>query len=196
MSFSPWGFVGWQNNRLEGAYYAGQKWPWQEKDIQAKLSVLSSRFWPAAMLQDHFSGPSGSPFRAPPGPSLWLPWGWGPFSQWGEMLTFSWKLVNITMNSFHTQAHGCPRWPACLPWWNLGPTSPQPWLLQATLLVKNLPFNAGDDKDMGSIPGSGRSPGGGHGNPLEYSCLKNPMDRGAWRATVHGVTKGQTRLSN
>ena len=48
---------------------------------------------------------------------------------------------------------------------------------------------------MGSIPGSGRSPGGGHGNPLQYSCLENPMDRGAWRATVHGVAKSWTRLS-
>ena len=46
--------------------------------------------------------------------------------------------------------------------------------------------------DLGSIPGSGRSPGGGHGNPLQYSCLENPMDRGAWWATVHGVTKSQT----
>ena len=46
----------------------------------------------------------------------------------------------------------------------------------------------------GSIPGSGRSPGGGHGNPLQYPCLENPMNRGAWRATVHGVAKGQTRL--
>ena len=49
--------------------------------------------------------------------------------------------------------------------------------------------NAGD---LGSIPGSGRSPGGGNSNPLQYTCLKNPMDRGAWRATVHGVTKRQT----
>ena len=48
---------------------------------------------------------------------------------------------------------------------------------------------------MGSIPRSGRSPGGGHGNPLQYSCLENPIDRGAWRATVHGVTESQTRLS-
>ena len=47
---------------------------------------------------------------------------------------------------------------------------------------------------QGSIPGLGRSPGGGHGNPLQYSCLENPMDRGAWRATVHGVTKSRTRL--
>ena len=56
-------------------------------------------------------------------------------------------------------------------------------------MVKNLPANAGDLRDGGSIPGLGRSPGGGHGNPLQYSCLENPMDRGAWQAPVHGVTK-------
>ena len=50
--------------------------------------------------------------------------------------------------------------------------------------------------DLGSIPGSGRSPGEGNGNPLQYSCLENPMDRGAWRATVHEVAESQTRLSN
>ena len=61
-------------------------------------------------------------------------------------------------------------------------------------MVKNSPANAGDVRDLGSIPGSGRSPGGGHGNPLEYSCLENPTNRGAWWATVHGVTKSQTRL--
>ena len=60
--------------------------------------------------------------------------------------------------------------------------------------VKNPPANVGDLRDVGSIPGSGRSPGGGHGNPLQYSCLENPMDRGAWRATVHGVVKSRTRL--
>jgi len=53
-------------------------------------------------------------------------------------------------------------------------------------LIKNPPANAGD---AGSIPGSGRCPGEGNGNPLQYSCLGNPMDRGAWEATVHGVTK-------
>ena len=57
------------------------------------------------------------------------------------------------------------------------------------LVVKNLPVNAGDVRDMGSIPGLGRSPGGGHGNPLQYSCLENPMDRGALQASVHGVAK-------
>ena len=60
---------------------------------------------------------------------------------------------------------------------------------QLALVVKNPPANEGDMGDTGSIPGAGRTPGGGHGNPLQYSCLKNPMDRGAWRATVHGVTK-------
>ena len=57
------------------------------------------------------------------------------------------------------------------------------------LLVKNLPATAGDVRDTGSIPESGRSPAGGHGNSLQYSCLENPIDRGAWRATVHEVTK-------
>ena len=56
-------------------------------------------------------------------------------------------------------------------------------------VVKNLPANAGNAKDMGSVPGWGRSSGGGNGNPLQYSYLENPMDRGAWRATVHGVAK-------
>ena len=59
-------------------------------------------------------------------------------------------------------------------------------------MVKNLPANAGDIRDAGSIPGLGRSPGGGHGNPLQYSCLKNPMDRGAWWAMVHGVSQSDT----
>ena len=63
-------------------------------------------------------------------------------------------------------------------------------------MVKNLPANAGDTGDVGSIAGSGRSPGGGNGNPLQYSCLENPVDRGAWRATVHSVTKSQIQLSN
>ena len=54
--------------------------------------------------------------------------------------------------------------------------------------------NAGDVEDLGSIPGSGRSPGGGHGNPFQYSYLENLMDRGAWWAVVHGVTKNQTWL--
>ena len=61
-------------------------------------------------------------------------------------------------------------------------------------VVKNLPVNAGGIRDVGSFSGLGRSPGGGHGNPLQYSCLDNPMDRGTWGVTVHGVTKSQTQL--
>ena len=63
---------------------------------------------------------------------------------------------------------------------------------QASRVVKDLPANAGDVRDPGSIPGSGRSPGGGNGNPLQYSCLKNSMDKGAWQATVHSVPKSWT----
>ena len=59
-------------------------------------------------------------------------------------------------------------------------------------MVKNLPASAGDIRDAGSIPGSVRSPGGGHGSPLQYSYLENPMERGVWQAIVHRVTKNQT----
>ena len=69
------------------------------------------------------------------------------------------------------------------------------WASQVALVVKNLPASAGNIRDAGLIPGLGRSPGGGHGNALQCSCLENPMDRGAWRATVHGVAKSQTRLT-
>ena len=61
-------------------------------------------------------------------------------------------------------------------------------------MVKNLPANAGDARDMGSIPGSGKSPAVGNGNPLQYSCLENSMDKGAWQTTVHGVRKSRTRM--
>ena len=62
-------------------------------------------------------------------------------------------------------------------------------------VIKNLPANAGDVRDAGSIPGLGRSPGGENGNPFQYSCLENSMDRGAWRAEVHGVSKNWTQLN-
>ena len=68
------------------------------------------------------------------------------------------------------------------------------WASQVVLVVKNLPANAGDIKDPGSVLELGRSPGGGHGNPLQYSCLENPIDRGVWQASVHGITKSRTRL--
>ena len=61
-------------------------------------------------------------------------------------------------------------------------------------VVKKPLANVGDRRDAGSIPGLGRSPGGGHGNPLQYSCLENPMDRGAWWDIAHGVVKSRTQL--
>ena len=69
------------------------------------------------------------------------------------------------------------------------------WASQVVLLVKNLLPSAGDARDAVLILESGRSPGGGHGNPLQFSCLGNPMDKGAWQATAHGVLKNKTRLS-
>ena len=79
---------------------------------------------------------------------------------------------------------------------------PENGLLKPPVSSQGLPLwrrnkeSATDEQDTGWIRGSGRSPGGGNGSPLQYSCLENPMDRGAWRATVHGVTKSQTRLKH
>ena len=73
---------------------------------------------------------------------------------------------------------------------------PLPWASQEALVVKIPPANAGDIRDVGSIPGLERPSGEGHGNPPQYSCLENPMDRRGWRATVHGVAKSRTRLRN
>ena len=69
------------------------------------------------------------------------------------------------------------------------------WLQVVALMVKNLLANAGNTRDAGSVPGLGRSPGEGNGTQLQYSCLENSIDIGAWRATVHGVAKSQTQLS-
>ena len=68
------------------------------------------------------------------------------------------------------------------------------WASQEALVVKNPPANPGDIRDGSSVPGSGRSPGGGHSNLLQYSCLENPMDKRAWQAIVHRVRKRQTWL--
>ena len=82
--------------------------------------------------------------------------------------------------------------------WQVTATGSQSWTCHwgfpGGAAVKNLPANAEDTRDVGSIPGSECSPGGGNGNPLQYSCLENFMDKGAWQATVHGVAKSQTQL--
>ena len=75
-------------------------------------------------------------------------------------------------------------------------TSPSRWGFPGGSLVKNPPASEGDTRDMCSVPGLGRSPGEGNRNPLQYSCLENSMDRGTWWATVHGVAKSQTQLSD
>ena len=93
------------------------------------------------------------------------------------------------------------------PWHQAKPGMPPPKIVVKQVKViwvhlKRKGFPGGSDGiesacstgDQGSIPGSGRSPGGGHGSPLQYSCLENPMDRGTWWATVHGVSQSQTRL--
>ena len=69
------------------------------------------------------------------------------------------------------------------------------WTSQLALIVKNVPANEGHIRDVGSILGSGRSHGGGHGNPLQYSCLENPMDRGPWQVTLYRVTKSWRQLN-
>ena len=76
--------------------------------------------------------------------------------------------------------------------WCLSGFKVENWASQVVLVVKNLTANAGNIRDSSSIPGSGRSTGGGHGNSVQYSCLENPMDRGAWRATIHRVTELDT----
>ena len=70
------------------------------------------------------------------------------------------------------------------------------WASQVALVVRNLTASARELRDVGLILGSRRSLGGGNGNPLQYSCLENPMNRGAWWAIVHGVARSQTRLSD
>ena len=69
-----------------------------------------------------------------------------------------------------------------------------PWASRVVLAIKNPPAKAGDVRDVGSIPGSGRSPGGEHGNPLQYFCLKNPTGKGAWPAAVHRLAQSRTPM--
>ena len=70
------------------------------------------------------------------------------------------------------------------------------WTSQVVFVVKTPPANAGDARDVGSVPELGRSPGGGNGNTLQYSCLKNSMGRGAWQSTACGASRSQTQLSD
>ena len=97
----------------------------------------------------------------------------------GNFIRYSGIYSNKLESKYHSIYYGCL----------LNTGAPQ-----VVLVAKNPPANAGDAGDVGSIPGSGRSPGGGHGNPLQYSCLENSKDRGAWWAPVHGVAKSRRGL--
>ena len=115
-------------------------------------------------------------------PCPWCPQGWIPRTASGQFL-------------LHLSSHGSPSsLPAlesCLTHLSHIASGLLRWLSGK----KILPANAGDTRDAGSIPGLGRFPGGGSGNPLQHLCAENSMDGGTWRATVHGVAKSQTQLS-
>ena len=108
------------------------------------------------------------------------------YSRTVHYISFKINILNIgkSQGPIPIFSRGLPYPPACV----------FTFLGEGLLVVKNPPANAGDGTDVGLIPGSGRSPGGGHGNPLQYSCLENPMDRGAWGATVHRVSQSWMQL--
>ena len=128
---------------------------------------------------------------------------------WVELFKYSVNLCNLDLKDYLIPENFIPnlaRVPVIFPpeFIQVNPRATKPLLVKSSFLygkrssgsvVKNPPANAGDG-DVGSIPGSGISSGGGCGNPLQYSCLENPMDRGVWRAAVHRVPKNWTWLSN
>ena len=107
-----------------------------------------------------------------------------------EVMLSTWSQVPAAL------LQGCPVQPESQCSWRKGvlrpPTFRKSWASQVVLVIKNLPANAADSRDLGLIPGLRRSPGEGNGHLLQYSCLENPMDRGAWWATVPGVAKRGT----
>ena len=111
------------------------------------------------------------------------------FSQVGVLL-LSTETANQVCVCVRTHTHVCCLCEILAAW------SLNIWASQVARVVKTLPAKAGDIRDLGSLPGWGRSPRGGHGNPFQYSCLENPLDKGAWWATVYSVTKSQTGLSD
>ena len=92
---------------------------------------------------------------------------------WNILYLFVTSMLVWSLNSIHHYSH---------------------WASQVAVVAKNTPANAGDTGDMGSVPGLGRSPEGGNCNLLQYSCLKNSMDKEAWQATVHGLTQNRTQV--
>ena len=114
-------------------------------------------------------------------------------------LIFRQDETQTLVRKLHIQAQITGTWsglpfpsPGDLPDPGVGPVSSVLWASQVALVVKNSPAHVGDMRDLGSIPGLERSPAGGPGNPLQYSCLENPTDRGASWPPIHGVAKSRT----
>ena len=159
---------------------------WSRRKLHRKLEVMYGLWYSSPVAQ-----------RVKCLPAVWETWvlslGWeDPLEK--EMAPHSsilaWKIL-WTEKPGGLQSMGSQRvehdWAASL-WSVVAP--------QVMLVVKNPPANAGDVRDAGLISGLRRCPGGGNGNPLQYAFLENPMDRGAWKATVHGIRKSRTQLSN
>ena len=113
----------------------------------------------------------------------------GTALSYGEVV----QLVDVCLRKQERYPRGCLHPHLQWYWWTIKAFMRTSWMVP---VVKNQPADAGDSRDMGFIPGLGISLGEGNGNPLQCSCLENLMDKGAWQATVHGVAKSQTRLSN
>ena len=112
-----------------------------------------------------------------------------------EAIFLKWMCI-FTMNIFSISFFSIHIYPPIFKYCAMFENLDKWYILCSSQVVNNLPANAGDAGDLGSISRSGRSPGVGNGNPLQYSSLENPMNREVWRAAVHEIAKSQTRLSN
>ena len=162
--------------------------------VQFSLSVVSDSLWPHESQHARPPCPSPTPrVHSNSWPSSWwcypaililchplLPLPTIPPSiNWSFLITNPWHLKTNFLNTRVSVTYVL--WILCYILLE--------WVAQVALLVKNPPADAGDKRDLGLIPGSGRSPGGGHYNPLQYSCQENPTDKGAWQASVHRSPK-------
>ena len=164
------------------------KCPREVRVIHALSVWLFATLWTVAHQAPLFMGFS----RQDPGSGL-------PFPSPGNLPDPNWPRVSWTSYIGRQILYHCTTWEAKMnipsnlsyKWrkWDLNRIIKFAIWSWASLLAQKVKEPAWNAGDLGLIPGSGRSPGGGHGNPLQYSCLENPMDRGAWWATVHGVTK-------
>ena len=187
---------------------------WESLGLQrVPIHPKLSQFW---IVIGRIDAEAETPICWPPDAKSWLIWkdpdagkDWGQEAKgqqrmrWLDGITDSvdmglGRLQQLVMDreAWHAAVHGVAKSQTRLNELNWTELKSREWASQVALVVKNSPANAGDIRDTGLIPVSGRSPGGGHGNPLQYSCLENPMDRGAWQGTVLRVAKSQLNWSN